>query len=303
MTHEVLPNDPLLELLEQCLVQSKPGRYLKNLRESQGLTLESVAQETLIPIKKLQSLEEDDYSELSGDAYIVAYIRKYGRILAVDTDPIVSAFRSTQEVYEHQNPSEESTEASTSSRPSLGMQFSAIFEVIPVKWMFAGLLLIWLVVAFLLGGDEKTLEGDIEEVVVSDVMVDGDTEVEGSELEEGAIVEEPVEQQLEAVVLPGSNMSEVDVIEEPVDGSFPKSTQKSLVISFYGDSWVAVKDVKGQQLIAQLKRKGDNLQLFGEAPFSVMLGDARSVELVFDGVVVDTTPPSNRRTLRLQVGE
>lgn len=78
-------------------------------------------------------------------------------------------------------------------------------------------------------------------------------------------------------------------------------SQDTLEFSFSEDCWVNVEDATGRVLIAQLKRKGDNLQLFGRAPFNILLGNARAVTLMANGRLVSTEPPGSRKTYRFKV--
>lgn len=306
MENETSQDTSLETLLEQCLVGSKPGKYLHTLRESSGISLEQIADQTLIPIKKLQYLELDQYEYLGGEAYIVAYIRKFGRILGVECNEVVDAYRAAA------LPQGSIVDLGRVERNSLGTDRPAVGQLkvlldIPAKWMFTALILVWLMIMLLMGGKEgdnlsvtdelgSLSENPVEpppEPVVEPITVDEIKPVTYSSSEPSII----------APLLDDQSSTE-EVAEEVAEESESGApAQNNLVMSFYEDSWVDVKDANGQQLIAELKRKGDNLQLFGEAPFSVMLGDARSVELVVDGTVIDTTPEINRRTLRLQVGE
>lgn len=90
--------------------------------------------------------------------------------------------------------------------------------------------------------------------------------------------------------------------EPIVTGSVENDDGEDLVVmSFTGDCWVSVKDATSKVLFAELQTKGDNLQLFGQAPFEVMLGDARAVHLLVNGRVVSTEPKGNKKTLKLVV--
>ncbi len=103
--------------------------------------------------------------------------------------------------------------------------------------------------------------------------------------------------------------SEVEVSEslalaatEPETASLEGSESEDLLLFSFNDScWVEVKDAQGKVLFADSRAKGDNLQLFGQAPFSVMLGNAKAVDLLINGRQVSTLPPSGRKTLRLNV--
>lgn len=81
-------------------------------------------------------------------------------------------------------------------------------------------------------------------------------------------------------------------VEQPVGSS-------QLDFSFSDDCWLEVKDGNGDVLIAQLKYKGDNLRLFGQAPFKIMLGNAQAAELQLDSKPVTLRPNGSAKTLKI----
>lgn len=76
----------------------------------------------------------------------------------------------------------------------------------------------------------------------------------------------------------------------------------NLAISFSEDSWVEVTDASGKKLLAKLQPAGSSVELEGEAPFSLMLGNAAGTTVSYQGEVVDSAPLGNRRTRKLTVG-
>ncbi len=63
-----------------------------------------------------------------------------------------------------------------------------------------------------------------------------------------------------------------------------------LVLNFRGDSWVEIKDAKGAALISQKVPAGNTRILEGKAPFNVVVGNARNVQVQYDDKPVDLTP-------------
>ncbi len=88
---------------------------------------------------------------------------------------------------------------------------------------------------------------------------------------------------------------------EPASIALADSKQDLLAIAFSDDCWVQVSDASGEVRIAQLKRTGDNLQLFGEAPFDVKLGNARAADVMINGQSFAFSPIPGRDTLQFTV--
>lgn len=71
----------------------KIGEILRTERESRGLSLIDVEEETKIRAKYLQALEEENYDEIPGEAYCMGFLRNYARFLEIDPDPLIYQYR------------------------------------------------------------------------------------------------------------------------------------------------------------------------------------------------------------------
>jgi cytoskeleton protein RodZ len=70
------------------------GEQLKSARERMGLDLEKVSGDTNIAKRFLAALEEENFSVFPGDPYIVGFIRNYAEYLGLDSNELVTAFKS-----------------------------------------------------------------------------------------------------------------------------------------------------------------------------------------------------------------
>ncbi|RPJ61760.1 MAG: hypothetical protein EHM23_05760 [Acidobacteria bacterium] len=73
------------------------GRYLKTIRLSRGIPLETLAQNTRISINHLRALEEEEYGLLPSGAYLHYMLAAYAKSLKLDPDWILKDFKSNQE--------------------------------------------------------------------------------------------------------------------------------------------------------------------------------------------------------------
>jgi cytoskeleton protein RodZ len=71
------------------------GKTLREARESQGLTLRDLEETTKIRTYYLQALEEEAYSELPGQTYVMGFIRTYSRSLGLDPQELVDNYKAT----------------------------------------------------------------------------------------------------------------------------------------------------------------------------------------------------------------
>ncbi len=81
-----------------------------------------------------------------------------------------------------------------------------------------------------------------------------------------------------------------------------QGTLDRLRLSFTNESWVEVYDAGGERLYFNLAREGSVLDLEGRAPFRVVLGYARGVEVRFNDVPFDPAPFVSRGIARFTLG-
>jgi len=88
-------------------------------------------------------------------------------------------------------------------------------------------------------------------------------------------------------------------LEPPAEGAVRTGV---LEFSFSGDCWLEVRDA-AELIYFDLHGEGDELRLEGAAPFSILVGDARRVELRYLGEPVEIRPSPGRVMARFEVGE
>ena len=75
-----------------------------------------------------------------------------------------------------------------------------------------------------------------------------------------------------------------------------------LTLRFAGESWVEVRDARGERLVYRLAAAGEERSVSGEAPFRIVLGNAPGVEAELNGEPVDIARHTSGRTARFTVG-
>jgi cytoskeleton protein RodZ len=96
----------------------------------------------------------------------------------------------------------------------------------------------------------------------------------------------------------GPNIITVDTV-----GSTPGAETGQLQFRFSGDCWLEVRTAAEELIYADLRRAGDVLNLSGEAPFKLLLGDARAVEIDYQGEPVTIRRRPGRSVATFTVGE
>lgn len=306
------------------LLAATPGHQLKALREGLGLSLEDIKRKTNILIVKLEMLEDDEYERCGPAVFVSGYIRSYANAVNGDAEALVAAYREINlgpvpYVVEVADASGAIKQEPSDIKDSI--RFVQGFSVGSVA-LVAGTGVIVLIVVLLLlftgRADEELVERHalngsaqsvtesheaLEDTSVSNIQVNSIPEDSNNTLpvsESGVLFEEPVSASItssRATIEPQADAQAVATNESLV----AEDGDSSLAFEFSADCWVKIEDANGTVIFAELKSKGDNLHLFGQAPFKVLLGDARAASLLLDGRAVEISPQANKKTIKFTV--
>lgn len=127
---------------------SSPGMQLRRAREQAGVSLEFIAERTLISLHKLRALENDDFAGVGGRAYATGYTRAYARVVGVDAKDIVrnieaalgaepsrSATAATRTKSAESGASSNGTDGAAAGVPWLYPAVIALLVVLLVVWV------------------------------------------------------------------------------------------------------------------------------------------------------------------------
>ena len=70
----------------------KPGRFLKQLRELEGLSINQMATDIGLSTHQIVSLEDDDDANLPAVIYVKGFIKRYCHALGVPSEEIIAAY-------------------------------------------------------------------------------------------------------------------------------------------------------------------------------------------------------------------
>ena len=70
-----------------------PGAILKKARSKLGYTLEEVVSSTKIPLKYIEKIEKDDYTDIDNDVFFKGFVRNYSEYLNLDSAKILALYR------------------------------------------------------------------------------------------------------------------------------------------------------------------------------------------------------------------
>ncbi|MCX7633342.1 MAG: helix-turn-helix domain-containing protein, partial [Turneriella sp.] len=72
------------------------GQLLKKAREEKRISLRQAADETRIPLRHLQAIEDDNYMVFPGETYIIGFLTSYANYLEVDPELVKRLYKGSQ---------------------------------------------------------------------------------------------------------------------------------------------------------------------------------------------------------------
>ena len=140
-----------------------------------------------------------------------------------------------------------------------------------------------------------------EPVAIEPAEPDESVAIEPAEISEPP-APEPVAVEAETLESEDGSLETTPAVPvEPV--RLAPSGSDKLKITVSADTWTDVKDTNNYQLVYDLLRAGDSVELLGEAPFTVFLGNGNGVEIRFNDEAVDISRRiRDDNTARLKIG-
>lgn len=326
------------ETLTDSATGLTPGSVLRQLRIEKGLNIDDILSATRIPASKIKALENDEYEAFPAEVYLLGTIRSYAKHVGADADNLVSLLRDIRKP-EIDASSEEIGHAASESPDSSGPVKIGFVSKTPYFAVIAILVVFWVLASLLFSGggevEQAGVEASVAGVVSPDISQEAVSQTQSPEAlasdennlapETNIYVEDPsaVDSAADRASESSAAFAEVAAAQQTDENSgiadstefaggglaldSQQSSQNSAVsgnqseleFSFSDDCWLQVRDRNNEILFEDIKKSGDNLRLFGGAPFYIMLGNARAVSLSIDDSPVTIMPRGSSKTLRL----
>lgn len=307
----------------------RPGALLKAAREQAKLSEEDVARELRMTVTKVRALEADEYEKLHSDTFIRGYLRTYAKLLNLDPNAILEAYKQARREAGLADEPEESPLQINVPAPARSMgKF--------IVWIVLLLVGIWALSVWFLGNREETVEpGPVMDPTSEiDAPASDFTAGQASDLQENSPGETPgtdganlnaanqglategedrtsaladpvleenaggagVEQAQASVAAADAEApgSEAAALNEPEAGHENDNLDR-LRLSFTEECWLEVTDSRGDVLETDLMQPGQTLELQGEAPFTVKLGNAAGANIQLNGEPFEFDRPASGR--------
>lgn len=265
------------------------GERLAAARRERQISILEVAKELHLDEPKVRALESNDFDVLGAPVFAKGHLRKYAQLVGVDGADVLSD-------YYHMTRAESLPPVVMTNRVRLRQEIS------PGPWIAAVIIVIvaaasywWIAVQSVTtvvpdSAPEEMLpieqsggiEESAEEVPLSDTALpNAQREISRPQVQEPTAISTPVAAAVDATLAEG---------------------ESRLTLVYSGDCWTEISDATGRRLLFEMGRSGRTVELTGEAPFAVLLGNVDNVDVSVNGndYPITTTNPGGR-TARLTI--
>ena len=296
------------------------GGQLRKAREAASLSVDDIASDLRIHVNYIEALEKNNFEILNGPTYVKGYIRNYARLLEIDADPLIKAYQSSvgeEQVQVWNGSTQPQFKRSTHRK---GMLTGSVIVALALLVLFG----IWLLKSGYLdryqvdaiqaesAADEAPPElSDSPEAVAADNAAQ-----EVAPKSDGLTIKEQVQALNPQAAISSETSAEETppASKEPTESTQTESSTENaillgeddfitapggegsdeIIITLSDECWVEIKDATSYQLIHGLLKAGDIKVVLGTAPFQVFLGNAKAVQMDFNGVDYDIAAKTRR---------
>ena len=303
------------------------GQWLKAARESRQMTLTSVAERLNLRPSIVKDLEADNYDNIASATYVKGYVKNYARILGLEMARVDAYLAESFPVVDA--PTMQSFSRKTTRQARDGRLMLVTYLII---FVLLALLVLWWVQKSAMVADLDLSKPSVEEAAelstlpaepslmpAQDPQADTGIEMPGAYLSQTATEQttaesataepataEPLTRATQASQAAQSQISQSQA-PQALESSRTDDTAQAvddaeLALSLSGDCWIKVTDANGKVLVNGLKLAGKEMNVFGQAPFKVILGAPQSLTMHLNGEPIDLAKYPSGRVARLTVG-
>ena len=283
------------------------GQQLMLAREKAGMSIDEAARALNLKQETVEAIEDSALDKLPPVTFVQGYIRSYARLLGLSEEKILSEFEAEvpHELETELHPRSPSQDGANSQTPIIKLTSLLII-------VLAALVLFYAVYSYYIERTERIEQSSqaadtdammqlppeaplVETAATEDeaIPTEPELEAEGSlqpadelQPEETAIADAAVI----AEAVPDAAVSEVSIEEiMPAMKPQPITGGDVLVLSAEQESWAEIVDANDIQLFYGMIQPGRELNLTGQAPFDVFLGNAPVVSLSLNSTSIDMT--------------
>lgn len=266
------------------------GQILREAREARGMTLDDASARLRLMHRQVEAMEADDFDALGQPVFARGFVRNYARLLGLAPETLLASMEG--------GPAEPA--AVSYAKPPLQRSWLAspwlillVLSVLVVLAVPVGLYL-WLNSevdeeprqSYAARSHSRAAAAPPGVASVPPAAAPAETEhAPAAAAEPDASAAAGTAEDAAASTAPASP---ADAAENAVPGGAEASA--ALHLEFGAEAWTEIKDATGRAVHRQLNPAGSSVDVQGEPPFKVVIGNAAEARMTFNGRPVDLKP-------------
>ncbi|MEO8101547.1 MAG: RodZ domain-containing protein [Betaproteobacteria bacterium] len=298
------------------------GALLKVGREKLGLSPGDIATKLRMGLKQVVALESSDFAALPTGTFLRGFVRNYAKAVALNADEVLvllerthsaaAAVKASSEVVPSQQNIKVPVPGGDLANPraralAIGVVFLLLLGAVWYWWQYvflarsdSGRTSASTALSVLIPSPEPSVSAGPPANALPPVSAPASTDVATTNQSvplpatvdiAGAGLANLVQQPAvtPAVLSPPASVAPAseparERIPPPIPGN------AALGFTFSGESWVEVVDASGKTILSRRFKAGDAEEVSGRAPFVVVIGNAKSTRMAFNGREFDLDP-------------
>lgn len=305
---------------DDAVMQPSSGQLLRQAREQQQMTVQTLAAMLKVPVHKLQALEEDRWDALTDSVFTRSLALSVCRILNIPSEPVLAGLPKLEGSKLSANP--EGINApfkdktlrslmSPSHDSSSGNAFKIVAALLIAVAGSAGLYFLpqWQ------SEEQETVEA-APASVEPELMFAPQAPGVVVSVQETTVAEQPAAAAQEPAPAPAETEAAAASAVQPApeaaaavpsaDAAQPAEAQAGagprLRFAASGDSWVQVRDAQDKVVMEKMMKAGDVLdQAAPSRPLKVVVGNAGATTLEVDGAALNLQESARNNVARFEV--
>jgi cytoskeleton protein RodZ len=276
--------------------QASVGQLLRGAREAQGVTLEDAAVRLRLMHRQIEAMERDDFESLGQPVFARGFVRNYARLLGLAPESLLARMDGAPAEPAAVSPVEPPVQRSWLTSPWLILSLLGLLLVVAVP------------VALYLWLNSETGDATVHQAPFVAQPHPAPASSAGPVMAP-APVAAPVEAAVPTVpVAPASPATPPTAGDGQAAAAAPAAAEPAeagsvLHLEFGDKSWTEIKDASGRMLLRQLTPADSKLDVHGQPPFDVVIGNASQVRMTYNGRPIDLQPFTDGTVARFTLEE
>jgi cytoskeleton protein RodZ len=274
------------------------GQELAAAREARGLALADVAQQLKFAPRQLEALEQEQFAALPGATFAKGMVRSYARLLKLDPEPLLQRVAGHFEVpdsnrlaarYHQPVPFSDGARKSTFVYLGLSAGVLVLVGALAYEWH-----------------QERLAAGKSKDTAVAKAAPKDKPRPAPVAVQAAAAPAPLAQENTKSVIAVAVPPPPALVPEKPkvVAPEKPKPVAAGphrLVVRTDGEAWIEIKDAADRMLVSSLNPPGSERVVRGKPPYSLVIGNASNVRILYDDKPIDLAPHTRQDVARLTV--